>query len=276
MKKRIQNIKVPFVVGNWKLTPDTLDLATERIKDYINLAKRYPKVSIAASAPFVFVSEIVKRAKQLVFVGGQDVSQNTEGAFTGDVSAKMLESCGADFSIVGHSERRKAGDTDSVIAIKLKNVVNAQMRAIFCFGESARDDSGEYLNVIKTQIITGVSKLEGKDIEKVVLAYEPVWAIGSKDNDAITPHDLHQMVIFIRKTLRERFSTRVADSVVILYGGSVTPENSEAILFEGEVGGFLVGRASWEKESIEGILKSIHGKKKAVINLKKKGKKVRS
>ncbi len=273
MKKRIQPIKNPLVMGNWKLSPATLEEATIRVKDYIKLSKKYTKLTLAAAAPFVFVSELKKKAKSNCLIGGQDVSINLDGAFTGDVAASMLSSVGADFSIVGHSERRASGDTDANIAIKVKHIVNAGMRAVFCFGENERDEGGDYLNVVKTQLLAGVSKLEGTDILNVILAYEPVWAVGRKSNVAITPHDLHQMVIFIRKTLRERFSTGVADKVTILYGGSANPENAESILFEGEVDGFLVGRASWNKESMEGILKAVNGKKKVVMNLKKNKKK---
>lgn len=275
MKKSIRPIKSPFIIGNWKLTPSTLELAVERIKDYIKLSVKYPKVAFAASVPAVFVQELKKKSREDVLVGAQDVSSKLDGAHTGEVAASMVASVGADFSIVGHSEVRERGDTDEVISVKIKNAVNENLRVIFCFGEKTRDDAGDYLNVIKKQILTGLSKLEGTDIKHVVLAYEPVWAIGRKDNVSITPHDLHQMVIFIKKTLREKFSTKVADDVMVVYGGSVTPENSASILFEGEVSGFLVGRASWEKDSLRGILESLEGKKKVVIKLKKIKRKIR-
>ncbi len=275
MKKRTQSIKSPLVIGNWKLSPATFEEAIIRAKEYTQLSKKYTKLTIGAAVPFVFVSELKKRTKNLCLVGGQDVSVNTEGAYTGDVASSMLSSAGADFSIVGHSERRASGDTDTAVATKVKLIIDSGMRAVFCFGENERDEGGDYLNIVKTQLLAGLSKLEGRDILNVILAYEPVWAVGRKSNIAITPHDLHQMVIFIRKTLREKFSTSVADKVTILYGGSANPENAESILFEGEVDGFLVGRASWNKESMEGILKSINGKKKIVLSLKKKDKKRR-
>lgn len=269
MKKRIQPIKTPLVIGNWKLSPATFEGAVLRVRDYIKLAKKYSKLTVAAAVPFVFVSDLKKKAKKTCLIGGQDVSVNLEGAFTGDVAATMLSSSGADFSIVGHSERRSAGESDADVAEKVRNTINTGMRAVLCFGETERDEGGEYLNIVKTQLLTALSKLEGTDILKVILAYEPVWAVGRKSNVAITPHDLHQMVIFIKKTLREKFSTQIADNVTILYGGSANPENAESILFEGEVDGFLVGRASWTKESMEGILQAINGKKKFVLKLKK-------
>lgn len=182
----------------------------------------------------------------------------------------MVKSCGATYSIVGHSERRAMGETDEVIAEKVAEVVKCGMVAVVCVGETERDEEGNYLEVIKAQIKKSLSRISKQEAHKVILAYEPVWAIGRTDNVAITSHDLHQMAIFIRKYLKEVLGI-AGDLIRIIYGGSVTPENAYDLYLNGGVSGFLPGRSSWEAETFKGVFGATA---EAVKELKKRSRQV--
>lgn len=182
----------------------------------------------------------------------------------------MVKSCGATYSIVGHSERRAMGETDEVVAEKVAEVVKCGMLAVVCVGETERDEEGNYLEIIKSQIKKSLSRISKQEAHKVIVAYEPVWAIGRTDNVAITSHDLHQMAIFIRKYLKEVFGI-AGDLIRIIYGGSVTAENAYDLYLNGGVSGFLPGRSSWEAETFKGVFSATA---EAVKDLKKRARQV--
>ncbi|MEI8061882.1 MAG: triose-phosphate isomerase [bacterium] len=254
MKKTLK----PLIIGNWKLTPNTLDEAKKR---YLETAKAHAKykstvdVVVCPPASFIAPLSLLKKSKT-VSVGAQNVSFWTTGSKTGEISASQVRSCGATCSIVGHSERRALGETDEVVAEKVAEVVKCGMTAVVCIGETERDEEGAYLEVIKAQIKKGLARISKQEIHRVVIAYEPVWAIGRTDNVAITSHDLHQMAIFIHKYLKEIFGM-AGDLIRIIYGGSVTPENAFDLYQNGGVSGFLPGRSSWDAKTFEGIFSGV-------------------
>lgn len=258
----------PLIVGNWKLTPSTLNEAKER---YLGIVKVYKKFKSGIDAvvcpPAAFINSLKKKD---ISLGAQNVSFWTSGSKTGEISASMVKSCGATYSIVGHSERRAMGETDEVIAEKVAEVVKCGMVAVVCVGETERDEEGNYLEVIKAQIKKSLSRISKQEAHKVILAYEPVWAIGRTDNVAITSHDLHQMAIFIRKYLKEVLGI-AGDLIRIIYGGSVTPENAYDLYLNGGVSGFLPGRSSWEAETFKGVFGATA---EAVKELKKRSRQV--
>ncbi len=266
MKKPLK----PLVVGNWKLTPNTLEEAKQRYLSTYKACVKYKNlvdVVVCPPASFIAPLNILKKDKVLN-IGAQNVSFWTTGSKTGEISAMMVKSSGAKFSIVGHSERRALGETDEAVAEKTAEIVKCGMTAIVCIGETERDENGEYLEIIKSQIKKGLGRISKQEIHKVIIAYEPVWAIGRTDNVAITSHDLHQMAIFIHKYLKEVFGI-AGDLVRIIYGGSVTPENAQDLYLNGGVSGFLPGRASWEAKSFEGIFSAIES---AIKEMKKMSK----
>jgi triosephosphate isomerase len=190
-------------------------------------------------------------------VGAQLVSPYDGGdaAYTGEVSAAMLKAAGATFCIVGHSERRAMGEDDEAVRIQLHAALGAGLTAVLCIGEREREPDGSHFAEVANQIsraLAGTPPLKGK----LIVAYEPVWAIGKSAADAMQPAELEEIAIFIRKILSETLGRESVDKVPILYGGSVEPANAAALIKESGVSGFLVGHASADIDSFVEILKA--------------------
>lgn len=263
--------KKPLVIGNWKTNPATLDRAKSRFQSIKRSAMTHPGIDVVICPPFPYISTLTALATTPnIYIGAQDLSIYSEGSKTGEVGGTMIASAGARYVIVGHSERRAMGETDSIVAEKIKQALKTDMQIVVCIGESDRDNDGVYLEVIKNQLKVALSGIERNQFANIVIAYEPVWAIGRKDNVAITSHDLHQMVIYIKKLLTEWWSDTIAIMVPILYGGSVTADNAQDILWNGMVDGLLVGRASWEVETFGPLFDAVDTPKKQTIILTKK------
>src|SRR5262249_5690274 len=160
------------------------------------------------------------------------------GSFTGEVSVPMLPQFGVKFVIVGHSERRNMGETDAMVNRKVRAVVTEKMSVIICVGESGRDSHGEYLDFVRKQLMEALHDVSKKNLSQIVIAYEPVWAIGAKE--AMHPREIHEMTIFIKKVLHELYG-KESDGVRILYGGDVTADDVTEIIQNGFVNGVLVG-----------------------------------
>jgi triosephosphate isomerase len=199
------------------------------------------EVAVAAPAPFISaVADILESSS--VRVGVQAVSAKS-GAHTGDVSAAMARSVGADFAIVGHSERRAMGETNDMIHQQLVQAASAGLMPILCVGELEHNADGAHFAFVAEQLRTALAGAQSL-ASKLVVAYEPVWAIGKSAQDAMKPAEVREMAIFIRKTLADVLDRKSALKVPILYGGSVEPENAQALIVEGDISGFLVGHAS--------------------------------
>lgn len=275
----------PLIVGNWKTNPDTLENAKKKFLGIKKSAILYKNMDIVVCPPFTFIGALaqlsgkgssssvkISKSKKILAVGSQDVSFYEDGASkTGEVSAKMIESVGADYCIIGHSERRAMGETADVLRAKIQNAIKTSMNIIVCIGEKERDAEGGYLEVIKAQMKEILASVSRSDFYKIIIAYEPVWAIGRKDNVAITGYELHQMVVYIKKYLRDTFGDTISSMTKILYGGSVTAENAEDLIINGDIDGFLVGRASWDAESFKDIFYAVDTchKNHSTKNLKK-------
>jgi len=255
MKKR--NI----VVANWKMNPETLDEA-KRVFNNTRLAAKSLKntdVVVCPSFPFIFSLAKLNSPKNL-FLGGQNVWSETKGAFTGEVSVEMIKSLGAKYSIIGHSERRLMGETNEVIRKKLQITFDAGLTPILCIGEKERDKDGSHLGFIRTQIKECLVGLQKKHLVGIIIAYEPIWAIGKSYLEAMSPTDIHETVLFIKKVVSEFFGSDIAGSARILYGGSVEAENAGEIARIGNVDGFLVGHASLTSQFSD-ILKAVDMKR---------------
>ena len=193
-------------------------------------------------------------------VGAQTISVHSSAAHTGEVSAKMLKALGASFAIVGHSERRAAGETDELIREQLMAALSSGLTAILCVGEAVREPDGSHFAQIANQIHRALQGVVPAG--RLIVAYEPVWAIGKQAEDAMQGEDLEETAIFIRKILSEALGRDAVARVPILYGGSVEPGNAAALLKEGGVNGFLVGHASADADSFIEILKAAAPAKK--------------
>lgn len=203
--------------------------------------------------PFVFLAELSARFKKMSF-GVQDLFWEEKGAYTGEISAAMAKNIGAKYAIIGHSERREIGETDEMINKKIKNVLKNNLKAIFCVGEKERDFEGNYLYFVKNEIEEGLKGVSKKLLKNLIVAYEPIWAIGKKGKDADSPENVFQMSIYIRRVLLGIAGKKLSRNIPILYGGSAEPGNAEKILKEGGVQGFLVGHASLTPKDFNKIL----------------------
>ncbi len=237
------------------MNPQTVEEAKRIATSVKKVAIKTKKIETVACPPFVYTS-LIKIADNFS-LGTQDVYFEQAGSFTGEVSAEMLKSIGAKYVILGHAERRKMGDTDEVVAQKLSAVVGAGLLPILCVGEKERDVNGDYLAVLKAQILVSLGKIARKDVKNLVIAYEPLWAIGGAS--AMTPGDVHETALFIKKVLSDTYGQEYALAVKILYGGSVTFKNAKDIVALGQVDGLLVGRESVNPEGFNLILKEIDG-----------------
>lgn len=245
-----------LIVANWKMNPATYQEAKSIAEMTKRAAGKNKGVSVIICPPVVYLRELARGSRSALF-GIQDLSYEDGGAFTGEISARMAHSAGARYAIIGHSERRHSGETGEVIAKKIAAALLARLTPILCIGENVRDNAGDYLSTVRAQLMEGLSEITSSEIAKVIIAYEPVWAIGKGAADAIVPADLHEMSIYIKKVLAERLDRGKALKASILYGGSVEAENAYAILHHGSVDGFLVGHASLDVKEFPLLINAV-------------------
>jgi triosephosphate isomerase len=241
----------PLIVGNWKMNGTRAMLAEARAID--RSAQRLMKVEVALAPPYTLIHAVHKEAEQ-IGVGAQDCSAQADGAFTGDVSAAMIADAGAKFVILGHSERRQGhAESDALVRAKAEAALAAGLKLIVCCGETeATRDGGGAKEFVTGQLAGSLPEaLEGAG-ERLAVAYEPIWAIGTGRTPTVA--DIAAMHRAIRALLIARFGEEEGSAVRILYGGSVKPENARELLGAAEVGGALVGGASLTAESFLGIV----------------------
>lgn len=240
----------PYIVGNWKMNGTRAMLSEARAID--RAAQRNMKVEVALAPPFTLIHAVHREVKQ-IGVGAQDCHPGEEGAHTGDISANMVADAGAKFVILGHSERRQDhGEGDELVRQKAESALNAGMRVILCCGESAATrKSGRAEKFVLSQLRASLPAVGEGASEKLTVAYEPIWAIGT--GNTATAEDVAAMHTAIRGLLVELFGGNEGPEIRILYGGSVKPDNARELLGAAEVGGALVGGASLTADSFMGI-----------------------
>jgi triosephosphate isomerase len=242
-------MRTPFIAANWKMYK-TVQEAVAFIKEFRSLAKDVHDVEIVVAPPFTALRAVAEAAHgSTIGIAGQNLHWEREGAFTGETSAGMLKEAGAEYVIIGHSERRRLfGDTDQTVNRKLVAALGAQLTPIVCIGETLEErDAGRTLDVLDRQIKQGLDGLSGDQIAASVVAYEPVWAIGTGRN--ATPAQAGEAHAHIRARLRQWFGGAAADQCHILYGGSVKPDNIRELASLEDVDGALVGGASLDVRS---------------------------
>ncbi|MEQ1561267.1 MAG: triose-phosphate isomerase [Nitrospira sp.] len=243
-----------LVVGNWKMNPLDLDEAKNIAGTVKKSLKNIKKVETVVCPPFIYITSLSGIKSPNISLGAQDAFYESAGSFTGEVSFAQLPQFKVEYVILGHSERRKMGEGDDLINKKVRSVLVEGMSPILCVGENTRDQHGEYLNLVRSQVVGGLRDVPKKLIGDVVIAYEPVWAIGAKE--AMRPREVHEMYIFIKKVLRELYGIS-ADSVRVLYGGAVDVGNTEEIIRDGFVQGLLIGRESLKAKNFVEIIKIV-------------------
>ncbi len=238
----------PLMAGNWKMHK-TVNEALSYIEAFKPLVGDEPEREIMIAPPFTTLDAISDALKgSNIALGAQNCHWEEEGAFTGEISAKMLNELGVTYVILGHSERRHIfGETNEMIRLKVEAVLRYKMVPIYCIGEKLEErEAGKTFDVIEHQIKEGLKGFSAGDLKDLVLAYEPVWAIGT--GKTATPEQAQEAHAFCRKVLADMFGEQLAQTVRILYGGSVKPENVVGLMAQPDIDGALVGGASLSPE----------------------------
>ncbi len=248
-----------IVAGNWKMNC-TLDEGKKLASEVIHMVETEVRseVEVILIPPFVHLASIqgLIGSTNGVHLGAQNCNENESGAFTGEVSADMIASCGARYVTLGHSERREYyGEKDELLAKKVRHVLSKGLIPIFCCGEKLESrEASTQESVVKEQVEKALFGLDESDIRKVVIAYEPVWAIGTgKTATSDQAQEMHQ---FIRDLIAEQYSQETTDEISILYGGSVKPTNAEELFNQPDVDGGLIGGASLKSRDFTDIVKA--------------------
>lgn len=245
-------MKKPILVANWKNHPDSLMQAGHILAGFSKKSAVYKKISTFIAPPLTYFESVSKKSSNFSHLASQDLFIG-KGTTTGAVGVDILKSFGVRLSIIGHSERRSLGETSEMVSEKVRVALKENIIPLVCIGESARDAEGDYIEFIRHELRESLSGIKKKEIpNKLIVAYEPIWAIGKKSKDAMQAEDLTQMVLYIKKILTDMYDRKTADTVPILYGGSVDGKNVGDLVRTG-VNGFLVGRASLDPKSFEEI-----------------------
>ena len=250
-------MRTKIVAGNWKMhknAEETEDLLNE----LINALPADKEVEIVVAPTFVNLASAVQHVQFTnIQVAAQNMHQAASGAYTGEISADMLKSVGVETVILGHSERRAYfHESDELINAKVKVALAHEMRVIFCFGEELKDrKADQHFAVVESQLKAGLFNLEAADWEQIVLAYEPVWAIGT--GETASPEQAQEMHEFIRATVRAAYGENVSNHLSILYGGSVKPDNAQEIFSKPDVDGGLIGGAALKAADFAAIVSAI-------------------
>ena len=245
----------PLIAGNWKMykTPDE---AAETAEQLVRNVGAVTDVDMMIAPTFVALAAVYTVIKNSqIALGAQTLYWEDEGAYTGEISAPMLKSAGCRYCIIGHSERRQYfGETDATVNKKIKAAIKAGLRPVFCVGETEKErESGQTLSILDKQIKKGLERLVPEQLDSLIIAYEPVWAIGT--GKTATNDQAQEVHGFVRSLVKDNFGQALATSIRILYGGSVKPDNIASLMAMPDIDGALVGGASLSAESFSQIIK---------------------
>lgn len=248
-----------IVAGNWKMNMDYNE-GVSLFSEIVNMVRdeKVGEQVAVICAPFIHLNSLVQLSGGIVKIGAQNCHQNESGAFTGEISTKMIQSVGCEYVIIGHSERRQYfGETDTLLAEKTAVALQHQLTPLFCIGETLeeRNDSS-YFQVLERQLVDGVFTLSADDFAKVVLAYEPVWAIGT--GLTASPAQAQEIHAFIRAKIENKYDATVANQTSILYGGSCNPKNAAELFAQEDIDGGLIGGASLKSRDFVDIVKTFN------------------
>lgn len=245
--------RTALIVGNWKLNPTSLTEATTLIAGIAKKYKPFEGTKVAVAPSYVHMTEVAKKiGKKPIALAAQTVSVEPLGPFTGEVSAMQLRDLKTEYVIIGHSERRAMGETDEVVQKKILAALKCNLTPVVCIGEKERDSKGDFFSFVEKQVRSVVAVLPAASVKKLVLAYEPIWAIGT--GKTATAADVKEMQLFLFTVLTKLFDRPTAQKVTLLYGGSVKADNALQLHKEGGMNGFLVGGASLKADDFIQII----------------------
>jgi len=248
-----------LIVANWKMNPASAEEAKEIITEIKKKSKSFGDVRLIVCPPFIFlneISEIISLSKKII-LGAQDVFVGQGVSHTGEVGVDLLKKAGVKYVLVGHSERRAILDSDEIVKEKMLGSLKGGFKTILCVGEKERNEHGDHYHEVRRQIEDVIIKLPKKLIKNLIIAYEPVWAIGRPENEAIKPDQLHEITIFIKRLISDTLGAKEVEKIKILYGGSVTKNNFKEIIEKGNVDGLLIGRESLKVKNFVELVKEI-------------------
>lgn len=248
-----------LMAGNWKMnkTMSEAIVLTQQLCNQYN--RKWDNVDIVVCPPAIDIKSVytvIDFDKTKIAVGAQNVHWEESGAFTGEISIPMIKEAGCEFCIVGHSERREMfNETDTSVNLKVKALIEADIAPIVCVGESlSMRDSGDYVAFIVAQVRAALAGLDEADMKKVVIAYEPIWAIGT--GRTATPEQAEEVCAAIRATIADMFGKGVADACRVLYGGSMNVGNVESLLAQPDIDGGLIGSAALQSDSFRQLIEA--------------------
>jgi triosephosphate isomerase len=248
-----------IVAGNWKMNMDYNE-GVSLFSEIVNMVRdeKVGEQVAVICAPFIHLNSLVQLSAGVVKIGAQNCHQNESGAFTGEISAKMVQSVGCEYVIIGHSERRQYfGETDALLAEKTIVALQHHLTPLFCIGETLEErNDGSYFQVLERQLVDGVFTLSADDFAKVVLAYEPVWAIGT--GLTASPEQAQEIHAFIRAKIEGKYGATMANQTSILYGGSCNPKNAAELFAQQDIDGGLIGGASLKSRDFVDIVKTFN------------------
>lgn len=249
----IQSKRSIIVAGNWKMYK-TIEEAVNYVKELAPMIQE-SLVKIYIAVPFTAIKPVAEQTQgDKIIIGAQNMNDATEGAFTGEIAVRMLKDAGAQFVIIGHSERRHIFNEDNAfINRKVKRALADGLQPILCIGETLEErEAGKTEEVLETQLTQSLADINKEQIRNMIIAYEPVWAIGT--GKTATPEQAQEMHRFCRRVIEKMYNKTIANKTVILYGGSVKPENAKALMDKPDIDGVLVGGASLKIGSFSQII----------------------
>jgi len=247
--------RLPFIAGNWKMNK-TVGEALDLVRQLKALISNIEGVEVAVAPPFTALYAVHKEIEGTsIQLSAQNLFYEEKGAYTGEISPMMLKEVGCHYVIIGHSERRQFfGEMDETVNRRIKAALGQGLKVVFCVGETLKErEEGRTFSVIERQVEGGLRKLEKMEIKGIVIAYEPVWAIGT--GKTATPDQAEEVHRFIRERLEKLYSREMAEGIRIQYGGSVTPENIKGLMGQENIDGALVGGASLKAEIFSKIVR---------------------
>ena len=245
----------PLIAGNWKMNNNSAE-SVELVSQLREMVSEAENVEVVVAPPYTALSSVAAAIKDSnIFLSAQNTFWEESGAFTGEISPSMLKDIGCQYAIIGHSERRQYFvETNETVNKRLKAALKASLTPIVCIGETLEErEASKTLAVIEQQVREGLNGLSPEEMDRVVIAYEPVWAIGT--GKTATPDQAQEVHHFIRKQIAQIFSERIAENIRILYGGSVKPDNIDQLMAQKDIDGALVGGASLKADSFARIVK---------------------
>lgn len=248
-------------MANWKMNPSTLEEAMALMRSVRQCVRRLRTTRVVVCPPLVYIAYLKHFIKggrsQKLCLGAQNLFYGEATNRTGEVSGAMIVDVGASYVIVGHSERRALGDSPEIVNKKVLSALGEGLKVILCVGEGKRDPEGEFLNLLEEDLRVTLRGVSRRYKERIIIAYEPIYAIGKGEDAALVPEAIREMAIFIQKVAADLFGQNLSSQVEVIYGGSVARGNASRIVGEGSVSGLLIGRESLSASDFKEILMSV-------------------